>query len=364
MKYFVLILLSIYVLCTQQAKGQQKYRLMNAVTFYDGYKTVADTPATAAGVLRLRNDLYTTKIQHKTIAALGNELQLLVTLKAACDNYDRIGAVNLACVPKGQLQYETGKVQRIELGRFITPFMNKNKIPDSIQYSFNITNITSILKDKSLNQQYDFWVELEVFGVPYAANKEVPGCAGRNDVFIGSLDFITTGKLKMQKNHVLIPVVKGFQLNNYQEGASDVKGSAYKTFEIEVPRMLNNAALYLITSNHGANRGGEEYIRRDHHAYWDGQLQLSYKPGRPSCEPFRQYNTQGNGIYGRNPKTDSAWQAFSNWCPGDVIDTRVISLGSVQPGKHIFKIDVPGAAFKDEQGYIPVSVYLQGSSKN
>ena len=116
----------------------------------------------------------------------------------------------------------------------------------------------------------------------------------------------------------------------------------------------------LITSNHGANAGGEEYNRRDHFVYVDGEEVLVYKPGRQSCEPFRAFNTQRNGIYGTRRKTDEEWQSFSNWCPGDVIDTRIIELGAMSAGSHEFVIDVPAAVFVEGKGNIPLSLYVQG----
>ena len=143
------------------------------------------------------------------------------------------------------------------------------------------------------------------------------------------------------------------------EGASDSVGLTRKTIEITLDEDAVDAQLVLITSNHGANAGGEEYIRRDHFVYLDGELALQYKPGRESCEPFRMYNTQGNGIYGTSPMTDEEWQSFSNWCPGDVIDTRVIPWGPVDAGTHEFVIDVPDAQFVGGQGDFPFSLYLQ-----
>jgi hypothetical protein len=71
------------------------------------------------------------------------------------------------------------------------------------------------------------------------------------------------------------------------------------------------------------------------------------------------YNTQANGIYGPSPRSDSNWQSFSNWCPGDVIDTRIISLGPLLAGTHEFVIDVPDAEFVGSEGDIPLSLYLQ-----
>jgi hypothetical protein len=89
---------------------------------------------------------------------------------------------------------------------------------------------------------------------------------------------------------------------------------------------------------------------------------LSYKPGEPTCEPYRVFNTQPNGIYGSTPRTPAQWQSFSNWCPGSVIPIREISLGNLSAGSHSFVISVPDAVFVGAQGYIPVSLYLQGEN--
>jgi hypothetical protein len=157
----------------------------------------------------------------------------------------------------------------------------------------------------------------------------------------------------------LIPVAISETFNDYAEGASDEIGKTTKTIQFDLPEDTPNAQLVLITSNHGANAGGEEYNRREHYVYVDGKLALQYKPGRETCEPFRMYNTQGNGIYGAVPKTPEEWQSFSNWCPGDIIDTRIIPWGAVDGGSHEFVIDVPDAVFVDDQGNFPFSLYVQ-----
>jgi hypothetical protein len=158
---------------------------------------------------------------------------------------------------------------------------------------------------------------------------------------------------------LLQPLAIKAPFNNYAEGASDEIGTTRKTLTFELTADVEEAQVVLITSNHGANAGGEEYIRRDHFVYVDDELVLEYKPGRTSCEPFRVYNTQANGIYGPSAMTDEEWQSFSNWCPGDVIDTRIIPLGPTTAGEHEFVIDVPDAEFADMQGDFPFSLYLQ-----
>ncbi|MFT3911261.1 MAG: peptide-N-glycosidase F-related protein [Ferruginibacter sp.] len=359
-RIFLLVLL---IAAQQYAHAQTTtIHVFDTLLFFDGYAATVAGPAPPEGIIRHRNDLYARKLTDKELASIGSTLHMKVTVKAACDNYDRIGNVNMALVPKGSATYIPADVPRIEIGRYITPFINKNKTPNSASYDYDINNIASLLKESSIISNYDIWIELELFGVPYAANKEVAGCAGRNDVYYGSLEFTTNGRVPVQSNNVLIPIVFKQDLNNYKSTGTDTIGKTTKTISFNVPRDLNDAVLFLITSNHGANEGGEEYNRRDHFVYFDNALMLTYKPGRPSCEPFRILNSQGNGIYEAKPKDDKEWQSFSNWCPGDKIDIHRIELGHVPAEVHYFKISVPDAVFAGGEGYIPLSVYLQGKT--
>jgi hypothetical protein len=237
--------------------------------------------------------------------------------------------------------------------------MDMNKEPKQVPYEWDASNVVPILQDADLQAEYDFWFELSIFGVPYAANNEVVGCAGRIDTQLGSLLVYTDSSAPAEPFTELLPLAIGQSFNNYGDGASDELGTTRKTVEFELPEDSDNVQLVLITSNHGANEGGEEYIRREHYVYVDDMLALQYRPGRTSCEPFRVYNTQGNGIYGPYPRSDQEWQSFSNWCPGDIIDTRIIPLGPLSGGAHEFVIDVPDAAFVGGQGNFPFSLYVQ-----
>lgn len=332
--------------------------VFDKIVFYDGYAGLVDEPV-PPGVIRHTNALVAIQFTDEQLAAIQKTLQIGVIVGALCDNYDRIGAVNLALVPKGAASYVPAEVQRLELARFITPFMNMNKDPKTVPYQWQADNVVPILKDEALLAKYDFWFELSVFGVPYAANTEIAGCADRNDTQLGTLLLHTDSSREAEAFSVLLPLAINESFNNYADGASDMVGTTRKTVPFELPAATKNFQLVLITSNHGSNQGGEEYIRRQHNVYVDGKLALQYKPGRMSCEPFRVYNTQGNGIYGQVPMTDEQWQSFSNWCPGDVIDTRIVPLGAFKAGKHEFVIDVPDAMFAGGQGDFPFSLYIQ-----
>lgn len=349
------------ILSTLYSTAQSTVNIMNEVVFFDGYASVVSDP-TPAGVIRFRNDLLTKQISSQQLDSIGNQLTIKVTISALCDNYDRIGGVNLAMVPKGSTTYNTETVPKIEIGRFITPFMNKNVQPTSVPYTFVVNNIAQILNSSELNALYDFWLELEVFGVPYAANTQVSGCSGRNDVFKGRVDFITNNSNPSYNPSIaLIPLSFKANFNNYQAGASDAVGTTVKTINFTTSQTIYDAKFYLITSNHGAGNNGEEYVRRVHNVSFDGNQILTYTPGGKSCEPYRQYNTQGNGIYGSTPQSASWWTGWNNWCPGDTIAIRKISLGTLTAGNHSFQIAVPAAQFSGQDGNFPLSLYLQGS---
>lgn len=349
-------------LLTFGATAQNTINIMDSVVFYDGYaSTVNDT--TPTGVIRFRNDLVSTKLSSQQLTAIGDELTINVTISALCDNYDRIGSVNLALVPTGSNTYDPANVAHIEIGRFITPFMNKNVQPTSVPYSFEVNNIAQILKSGYLTTTYDYWLELEVFGVPYAANTQISGCSGRNDVFQGKVDFVSNGPVSgFTPNTFLESLSFKADFNNYQANATDSVGTTVKTIVFTTAQTVYDARFYLITSNHGANSGGEEYVRRIHYVDFDGNPVLTYTPGGKSCEPYRQYNTQSNGIYGNTPQSTSWWTSWNNWCPGDVIPIREIILGDLSAGSHTFRISVPDAQFSGQNGNFPLSLYLQGSN--
>lgn len=343
------------------------------VVFFDGYNRLENLNDKAKamipdddGILRHLTSLYAVKLSDEQLAQVGEHLDMRVMIGAMCDNYDRIGNINLAFVPKGSATYTPSEVKRIELGRFITPFMNKNKEPKEVPYVYEVDNVSGILRDARLREEFDIWVEFQLFGIPYAANEQVKGCADCQDVFAGTLWFETDAPAPVTDKNVLVPIVikkpedQGKNLCNYDESATDVLGKTQKKYTFEVPEDVTDSEIVLITSNHGANAGGEEYNRRVHVVRFQDEIVLRYTPGRDSCEPFRKYNTQLNGIYGYSAKSDAEWQSFSNWCPGDVIDNRIINLGPLAKGTYTVEIKVPKAVFPEKQGDIPVSMYFQG----
>lgn len=145
---------SIFTLCvllfqfSVQAQQIRTIRIFDKALFWDGYAKdtiMKDTPA--AGVVRFSTSLFTKKINVDQLDSI-DSLKMKVIIKASCDNYDRIGYVGLAFVPKNQNTYDRTKVKRMEIARFITPFMNKNLKPDTVPYNYDSSNMVQILKDK------------------------------------------------------------------------------------------------------------------------------------------------------------------------------------------------------------------------
>ncbi len=356
--FFAFLAFSLMAASSLKAKDRDSLRLtiFDNVVYYDGYAQLV--PLKVEEGLYRTNTSYTRKLSNNELSSLANgEVKMQVDLKAACDNYDRIANVALLLIEKGK-NYPT-VAKRIEIGRYITPFMDMNKQPNVRPYSWDASAVSKILGNKSLLGQYDCYIQMNIFGVPYAAQKQVKGCEGRNDVFVGNLYFdIKAGKAKNKAAYQLIPIAYSDSLNNYK--ATDSLGKTVRTYTFKTEKNLRDVEFFIISSNHGANKNGEEYNRRVHYIYVDDVLQLKYIPGENTCEPYRQYNTQSNGIYGKTPKTDEQWQKFSNWCPGAVIPLRKIKLYKLQKGEHLLRLIVPDAKFENKEGYIPFSAYVIG----
>ncbi len=350
-----------------QESARDTVRLMEYVKFYDGYNSTIFDADKDDGILRLSNWLYSMPIPEDLLDRAGDDVTLDIWLGALCDNYDRIGSVNIAFLPKGTTTYTFDEAKRIEIARYITPFMNKNKRPKDIPYSYDLPGLGLIFRDKELREKYDLWMETDLFGVPYAANKQVAGCSGRNDVFDLTVDFSftpATAEMKEEQRNVIVPVYVKIaelhgnkNLNNYNPAATDTLGVTTRTWKFNVPEDVTDSKIVLINSNHGAAENGEEYVRRLHLVYVDSELQLAYTPGGESCEPYRKYNTQTNGIYGYSPKTDWSW---NNWCPGAAVPIREIPLGAMKAGEHSVMIRIPDAVFYNKDGDARPSIYFQG----
>jgi len=344
-----------------KASAQVTLQVYDDAVFYGMYQATVDEPL-PANAIRHNNTSYGVKLTEGQIASFGSSLTLNVNASSLCDNYDRIGNVNVAFVPKGATSYVYAEVERIEIARFITPFM----VPDGsleVPYTYDVTNLLDILKDETLSATYDFWVELEIAGYQGgvgqggAAEMYPSICSGRDDVYRGSLEFVSEGTYEPVDLYFDQLSYK-YELKDYTLDGTEEIGETIKSYTFTVDEDLSEAYFHVVMSNHGSNSGGEEYKNRIHRVYLDDVEMVNYKPGKDG-EPFRQYNTQPNGVYGASARPLSYWNGRA-WAPGAKIDTRIVALGSLAAGTHTFKMDVPAATFAGDQGYFPMSVYVQG----
>lgn len=359
--YKKLFFLSVFFTGLFQSQTTRTNVISQAV-YYDGYAPTVSEPV-PTGLIRLSNTRYARKLTDTELNSFKAKIAMRVTIGALCDNYDRLGSVFLAMVPKNQPTYtvDDTNVKRIEIGRYITPFMNKNRSPLEVPYTYDLSNMYSIFHDTVLRTSYDLYMELDVFGVPYAAQNEVAGCTGRIDVFSGTLNFFSTdvGATATDFN-TLAPILTYSRLNNYN--ATDVPGETVRIVTFNLPNAVTDARFFVISTPHGANSGGEEYVRRQNYTYMDDVQMLTYTPGGISCEPFRVYNTQGNGIYGASPKSFAEWTSWNNWCPGNSVPIRGFTMPTIAAGNHTLKHTIPTAVFNQQQGDVYLSVYMQGKS--
>lgn len=343
--------------------AQTTINVYSAIVFYDGYAANVSNPV-PANVIRLANYRYAKKLTDAELNTFQNKIQMNVSIGALCDNYDRIGGVHIAFVPKNQATYTLSDpgVKRIEIGRYITPFMNKNINPTSVPYTYEVNNLYNIFSNTVLRAAYDIYVELDVFGVPYAANTQVAGCANRNDVFAGTLNFVTSNDPTVVNTfNNLLPLLDSNELNNYNN--TDQPGQTVRLINFNLSQSTDNAKFFIITSPHGAGTNGEEYVRRQNFVSLDNAQVLTFTPGGKSCEPYRQYNTQGNGIYGPYVQTTQWWTAWNNWCPGDAVPIRTFTAATISAGSHTIKYEVPTAVFYGQDGRIVLSIYMQSTNQ-
>lgn len=352
-KKYVSFFASVFLVATASAQDLE-FTPMENVVFYDGYAQTSTQP-TPPGIIRLDNSRFARKLSATEIANFQNTLSLEVTINALCDNYDRQGGVFFAIVPAGE-EITSENKKTIEIGRFITPFMNKNVQPNEVSYQYELDHLIGMFKNQTFLQANDIWVEFFLFGVPYAAQTQISGCSGRTDVFQGTITFTSTTDSTVDQEY--LPKAMWSRLRMNKTNDSDTPGTAARLFMFSNDENLVDAKIQLITSAHGAGTNGEEYVRRDHFVYFDDVQILTYKPGGLSCEPFRSLNTQANGIYGNTVKTASWWASWNNWCPGDKIPNRQISLGNVTSGQHVFKVAVPSGQFPNDNDEIVLSAFI------
>lgn len=366
-------LLLVLLLCQHHTYSQtsRNFQIFKDVLFYGGYSKLDTIPNVQdihrQGAERLETYLVAKRLSDSVLNQMEDNLTLNIQVRSTCDNYDRIGCVKLTFVPKSDAgtypKAITASTKRIEIARFITPFMDSKKQPNLVPYKYEINNVALILKDSTIRSRFEIWLEFEIFG-----RYTVEGCTPGRSVFYGSLYLTTISSAPTQESApIFVPITTQEKLFNYKGKkiqGTDTIGKTIKTIAFYTKDTIYNPNIYLIISNHGAVKNGEEYYTRNHFVYMDNQLLTKFKPNVGSCEPFRIYNTQPNNVYTSSRKSDFLWSKYSNWCPGAGLPIRIIPTATIYPGKHTVTIEVPDAVFYNHEGNFPFSIYLQGNAQN
>jgi len=338
---FIIIITNLNI-CFAQQKNATAIPLIKNVDFYDGYHKNIDVPV-PQGLIKLDNTTYLKKLTHKERALVGDSLWVKEIVKAGCDNYDRIGRIELIAVPKGK-NFDDEMAQKFELLRIMTPFNYKTRQPDNVPYSANISVFTGLIKNQSL----DIWVLVDIFGSTGVGQKETFGCGGSFLTYSASVSFITE-KSYQKNSRSLYPLLCYYSLN----GKDTADGHNAKSQSFTLQHDVKSATLYLISSGHGAGKGGEEYNWRQHVIYLDGKPIMKLDVNQ-NCVPYEIYNTRINGIYSSGHIAEER----RTWCPGAPVPIRTIELGALKAGTHSIKLVIPDANLLSTESTYYISEYV------
>ncbi|RXM51570.1 MULTISPECIES: PNGase F N-terminal domain-containing protein [unclassified Chryseobacterium] len=161
--YKRLFFASLFLAGLFQSQTTTMTNLISDAVYYDGYAATVTNPV-PTGLIRLGNTRYARKLTDTEMDSFKAKIAMRVTIGALCDNYDRLGEVFLALVPKNQSTYtlDDPNVKRIEAARYITPFMNKNRSPIEVPYTYDVSNLYSVFHNTELRNTYDMYMELDV----------------------------------------------------------------------------------------------------------------------------------------------------------------------------------------------------------
>lgn len=150
-------------------------------------------------------------------------------------------------------------------------------------------------------------------------------------------------------SHAISPLFNTTKLAHDQRPFTQLPDTALKvSFELE---HATDVDLLFLTTGHGGHAGGDEFTEQPHIVMMDGDTVDAWTPWRNDCGAFRRFNpTSGfwpsTYVLGGDTleeRVASSDLSRSNWCPGDQVKPRRISLGHLDAGHHTLTVAVPGA---------------------
>ena len=237
----------------------------------------------------------------------------------SCDAFDRTLQLSIDD-PEGD---DVGEPPGLELGRAITPFGG----PLSLE--FDLTDLAN-----GLPGQHTLKLEIPTYPDP---DGQVSGAKGEWGV---------TVELELEPGTPPRRVLAVLPLAYTARAAA-----AAEPIEFEAPAGAGSARIeYRVTGHGGGARGArclgpaEEFCRRDHRLYLDGELIDEFEPWRSDCSALCTLVHYQSALLeldycAENPcgATNSVRASRANWCPGSVTPPRLIEHASLTvPGAHRF----------------------------
>ncbi|HAO29390.1 MAG TPA: hypothetical protein DCQ68_20580, partial [Chryseobacterium indologenes] len=102
--YKKLFFISLLFVGLMKSQTTTMTNVISQAIYYDGYAATVSQPV-PTGLIRLNNSRYTRKLTDTELNSFKTTIAMRVTIGALCDNYDRLGEVFLALVPKNQSTY-------------------------------------------------------------------------------------------------------------------------------------------------------------------------------------------------------------------------------------------------------------------
>ncbi|WP_034061118.1 PNGase F N-terminal domain-containing protein [Lacinutrix jangbogonensis] len=388
---FCLLALVFFTACKKEIKsiGDTKIEVFSSTNIYfdmafkDGSKKLNDS------ILRLD----TGRIIVKKVKLPNYNKQAKVTVNATLtsngDPWDKSGS--LFIIPKTAdltlLDFESGDFDifslnetyravksidslkyepNVELIRFMTPFgvghftedehVKDRKPPyiphweNEVKWSQDITQLLPLLEDAVyIGVFIDVWTK-EGYTISV------------------DLDFDESEILNHEKKpQTVISLVNTSRYTNGQKMYDDFSKQPLEV-DFNANKTYKNAKLHFITTGHGGHAEGDEFVKKEHQLYLDGENIKTWIPWRDDCASFRRFNpTSGTwkaSEFMENDKSEdmiaSSDLSRSNWCPGSQVLPEIINLGDLQKGKHSLKIAIPEAQVgtENENNYWMVSAYI------
>lgn len=324
----------------------------------------------------------------------GTDVKVKMTLKSAGDTWDKSGSlyvitepdkVDIHDVAKGNVDFPKAAsfegypgikkalnyTPALEILRFMTPFgvgyysdeeahprMRYNRpvsVPnwaEEVVWEEDVSQLASELTGEILigvwidtwtAEGYTIDVSLEYSGRPLASKKVIP--------------LVNTVYYAGQKHPDLF-------------AHRDLKT------DFDLPEDAKNVSLHYITTGHGGNSGGDEFIKLSNKVSFNGEKVIDFIPWRNDCAAFRRFNpssgvwTQKDTAYAYNREGKREYKEIeerlassdlsrSNWCPGSKVSPKVVRLGNLEKGDHSLNISIDGTPIDGNKlNHWLVSAYL------